>query len=83
MACGSKGAIIILSGPADKSIRLIKKMNLEVNEIEDLTITSVLITSRSTAQMLDLALCTSNGLFFATLEFQMLGRSMQFKATLN
>jgi hypothetical protein len=64
---------MILSGPEGNSIMLKKKIELsgEIGDIQHLS-----LTSRSTSQSLELALCTEKGLYFYTLKLSQFGRSM-------
>ena len=63
IASTSEGYLIIFTGISKNSIQLVKQMNLSCEGIKNF-----LITSQSTENMLDLAVCTEQGLKFATVK---------------
>jgi hypothetical protein len=63
IASTSDGYLVIFIGISRNSIQLVKKMNLNCEGIKNFV-----ITSQSTENFLDLALCTEQGLKFVTVK---------------
>ena len=74
------GRLEVLSGPQNKSISLISKVQIP-NFNED--IWGLMHTNRCTDESLDLAVSTEKGLFFVTLAFKQMGRKVIYTAALN
>ena len=70
----------MLSGPQSNSIQLLKKLKVLDTDID---ITNMILTTRTKDNDLDLALCTEQGLQFATLMYKNVGRSYQFSLKAN
>jgi hypothetical protein len=80
LACTDDGNLLIFSGIETKSIKLLKRLN--INKVE--SISNFVITKRSDPGKndYDLALCTNEGLVFVKLVCPF-GRYNQFQIQLN